>query len=189
MSHSNTFKCPPQISYVNVMLLMMNIHCFGTSFIIFCNRYNGQTLKREPSVSNFIAIFASIFKKNYDCFVVSFRVMSFFENTAFNSTLYEALYLQIKDTLSFAKDFFQSCVSSLPIDNLSKSLIILDDFTFYDDLAEVFFFNEFQFLLLKTFFLILLFTLLLIFVSWRVYGNRISERFMKPGKCCNLYCI
>lgn len=115
--------------------------------------------------------------------------MSLFENTAFNSTLYEALYLQIEDTLSFAKDFFQSCVSSLPIDNLPKSFVNLDDFTFYDHLAGVFYFNEFQFLLLKTFFLILLFTLLLIFVSWRVYGNRISERFMKPGKCCNLYFI
>lgn len=108
--------------------------------------------------------------------------MSLFDKAGFNSTLYEALYLQIEDTLGFAKDFFQSCVSSLPIENLPKTFVNLGELSFYDDIAEVFYFNEFQLLLLKTFSLILLFTLLLIFVSWRVYGNRISERFMKPGK-------
>ncbi|KAJ8708351.1 hypothetical protein PYW07_010476 [Mythimna separata] len=106
--------------------------------------------------------------------------MSLFDNAVFNSTLYEALYLQIGDTLSFARDFFDSCVSSLPIESFPKS-IVFTELSFYDELAEVFYFNEFQFLLLKTFFLILLFTLLLIFISWRVYGKRISERFMKPA--------
>lgn len=105
--------------------------------------------------------------------------MSLFDNAVFNTTLYEALYLQIEDTLSFARDFIESCVSSLPIENFPKSI---EKLSFYDDFVEVFWFNEFQFLLLKTFLLILLFTLLLIFISWRVYGKRISERFMKPGK-------
>lgn len=108
--------------------------------------------------------------------------MSLFDTAVFNSTLYEALYLQIEDTLAFAKDFFESCVSSLPIEHFPKSLVNLGENTIYDDIVEVFYFNEFQFLLLKTFFLILLFTFLLIFVSWRVYGKRISERFMKPGE-------
>ncbi|KAI5644660.1 hypothetical protein NE865_03312 [Phthorimaea operculella] len=107
--------------------------------------------------------------------------MSLFDNAVFNSTLYEALYLQIGDTLAFASDFFESCVSSLPIESFPKSLISFGEFSFYEDVAEVFYFNEFQLLLLKTFSLILLFTLLLIFVSWRVYGKRISERFMKPA--------
>lgn len=117
--------------------------------------------------------------------------MSLFDNAVFNSTLYEALYLQIGDTLSFAKDFFESCISSLPIDNFPKSIVNLSELTFYEELAEVFYFNEFQFLLLKTFSLILLFTLLLIFISWRVYGKRISERFMKPGESLHylVYCI
>lgn len=107
--------------------------------------------------------------------------MSLFDDTVFNSTLFEALCLQIEDTLSFARYFFESCVSSLPIENLPKSIVNFSELSFYEDLAEVFYFNEFQFLLLKTFSLILLFTLLLIFVSWRVYGKRISERFMKPA--------
>lgn len=108
--------------------------------------------------------------------------MSLFDNAVFNSTLYEALYLQIGDTLSFARDFLDSCVSSLPIESFPKSIVNFPELTFYDELAEVFYFNEFQYTLLKTFSLILLFTLLLIFISWRVYGNRISERFMKPGE-------
>ncbi|XP_062532766.1 uncharacterized protein LOC134198725 [Bombyx mori] len=107
--------------------------------------------------------------------------MSVFDNAVFNNTLYEALYLQIEDTLSFAKDFFESCFSSLPIDNFPKSFLNLDQFTFYGELAEAFYFNEFQILLLKTFLLILFITLLLICLSWRVYGKRISERFMKPA--------
>lgn len=108
--------------------------------------------------------------------------MSLFDTAVFNSTLYEALYLQIEDTLTFAKDFFESCVSSLPIEHFPKSFVNLGENTIYDDIVEVLYFNEFQFLLLKTFLLILLFTFLLIFVSWRVYGKRISERFMKPGE-------
>lgn len=108
--------------------------------------------------------------------------MSLFDNAVFNTTLCETLYLQIEHTLSFAKDFFESCFSSLPIDNLPKSFVTFGELSFYDDIAEVFYFNEFQFLLLKTFTLIFLFTLLLIFISWRVYGKRISERFMKPGE-------
>lgn len=113
--------------------------------------------------------------------------MSLFDTAVFNSTLYEALYLQIEDTLSFAKDFFESCVSSLPIEHFPKSFVNVGEHTIYDDIIQVFYFNEFQFLLLKTFFLILLFTFLLIFVSWRVYGKRISERFMKPGE--SLYVV
>lgn len=108
--------------------------------------------------------------------------MSLFDKEVFNSTLYEALYLQIEDTLGFAKDFFESCVSSLPIESLPKTFVNLSELSFYEEIAEVLYFNEFQLLLLKTFFLILLFTLLLIFISWRVYGKRISERFIKPGK-------
>lgn len=108
--------------------------------------------------------------------------MSLFDTAVFNSTLYEALYLQVGDTLSFARDFFELCISSLPVASLPKSIVDLTKLSFYEDVAEVFFFNEFQLLLLKTFSLILLFTFLLILISWRVYGKRISERFMKPGE-------
>lgn len=108
--------------------------------------------------------------------------MSLLDNAVFNSTLYEALYLQIGDTLALAKEFIESSISALPIENFPKSVVNLSELSFYEEIASVFYFNEFQFLLLKTFLLILLFTLLLIFISWRVYGKRISERFMKPGE-------
>lgn len=117
----------------------------------------------------------------FNFYVEILCVMSLFDTAVFNSTLYEALYLQIGDTLAFARDFFDSCVSSLPVGNLPDS-VNLSELSLYEEIAEIFYFNEFQFLLLKTFFLILLFTLLLIFVSWKVYGKRISERFMKPGE-------
>ncbi|KAI8423718.1 hypothetical protein MSG28_012749 [Choristoneura fumiferana] len=107
--------------------------------------------------------------------------MSVFDSAVFNSTLYEALYLQIGDTFAVAKDFFGSCVSSLPIEDFSNSIVNFTELSFYEEIVGVFYFNEFQFLLLKTFLIILLFTLLLIFISWRVYGKRISERFMKPA--------
>ncbi|KAL0810932.1 hypothetical protein ABMA28_010229 [Loxostege sticticalis] len=107
--------------------------------------------------------------------------MSLLDTAVFNSTLYEALYLQIGDTLALAKEFIESSISALPIENFPKSVVNLSELSFYEEIASVFYFNEFQFLLLKTFLLILLFTLLLIFISWRVYGKRISERFMKPA--------
>ncbi|CAH0714905.1 unnamed protein product, partial [Brenthis ino] len=62
--------------------------------------------------------------------------MSLFDNAVFNSTLYEALYLQIEDTLGFAKNFFESCVSSLPIENLPKTFVNLSELSFYDEIAE-----------------------------------------------------
>lgn len=108
--------------------------------------------------------------------------MSLFDTASFNSTLYEALRLQIEDTLLFVRDLIGSCVSSFPIENIPKSFVSFPEITYYEEIAEVLFFNEFQVLLLKTFGIILLFTLVLIFISWQVYGKRISERFMKPGK-------
>lgn len=108
--------------------------------------------------------------------------MSLLDNAVFNSTLYEALYLQIVDTLTLTKEFVESTFSALPIESFPKSVVNLSELSFYEEIASVFYFNEFQFLLLKTFLLILLFTLLLIIISWRVYGKRISERFMKPGE-------
>lgn len=107
--------------------------------------------------------------------------MSFFENTIFNSSLYDALYLQVGDTLAFAKDFLNSCVSSLPIETIPRSFVGLSELSYYEQLSEIFYFNELQILLLKTFLLILLFTILLILLYWRIYGKKISDRFLKPA--------
>lgn len=51
---------------------------------------------------------------------------------------------------------------------------------YYEDLAQWFAFDEFQLKLLKGFGVILSANIVLICISWRVYGKRISERFMRP---------
>lgn len=52
----------------------------------------------------------------------------------------------------------------------------------FDTLPESLNFDEFQYSLLKAFLLILFTNLFLIFITWKVYGKRICDRFMKPGK-------
>ncbi|KAJ9579046.1 hypothetical protein L9F63_024849 [Diploptera punctata] len=42
-------------------------------------------------------------------------------------------------------------------------------------------FDDFQIKLLKGFLFILCANLFLIYVSWKIYGKRISEKFMRPG--------
>lgn len=53
---------------------------------------------------------------------------------------------------------------------------------FYDELTGWLAFDDFQIELFKLFTLILVSNVALIFVAWHIYGNRISERFMKPGE-------
>lgn len=53
---------------------------------------------------------------------------------------------------------------------------------FYDDIALWFAFDEFQFKLLKGFGFVLFANIFLICAAWKVYGYRICQRFMKPGK-------
>ncbi|KAG8232571.1 hypothetical protein J437_LFUL012947 [Ladona fulva] len=51
---------------------------------------------------------------------------------------------------------------------------------YYEDLSQWFAFDEFQLKLLKGFGLILSANIIFICISWKVYGKRISERFMRP---------
>lgn len=43
-------------------------------------------------------------------------------------------------------------------------------------------FDDFQLQLLKVFLLTLVSSVALIFIVWHIYGSRITEQFMKPGK-------
>lgn len=57
----------------------------------------------------------------------------------------------------------------------------------YKNFLQFLYFDEFQLKLLKAFLIILLLNVVLIYISWRVYGKRICERFMKPGMMCHLF--
>lgn len=46
----------------------------------------------------------------------------------------------------------------------------------------LFSFDDFQLKLLKVFLAILFGNIVFIFIAWYIYGHRISERFLKPGK-------
>ncbi|KAJ8937322.1 hypothetical protein NQ314_011961 [Rhamnusium bicolor] len=68
---------------------------------------------------------------------------------------------------------------------LTDILIILRDsqsktfLKFVEKLPESFYFNDFQWKLLKTFSLLLVINLFLIIIVWRIHGKSICERFMK----------
>lgn len=51
----------------------------------------------------------------------------------------------------------------------------------YENLYDYLSFDEFQVKLLKGFLFLLSCNVLLIWVSWKIYGKRICERFMKPA--------
>lgn len=76
--------------------------------------------------------------------------------------LYNLVLAFISDCVTCATEYFS--LSQTP-DNAPLSL----------------YFTPLQLVLLKGFVLILFLNLLLIIVSWRVYGKSICDRFMKPG--------
>lgn len=53
--------------------------------------------------------------------------------------------------------------------------------TFVETLPASLQFDQFQYKLLKGFCILLLVNILLIIITWKIYGKRICERFMKPG--------
>lgn len=68
-------------------------------------------------------------------------------------------------------------------DNNNQSLL----FSIFDNSPESLFFNEFQLTLLKIFAGILLVNLLFIAIAWKVYGEKICERFMQPGESPSIF--
>lgn len=98
---------------------------------------------------------------------------SFFFETVFNSSLVDVvktycidLSIQVLDTISFHTE-------------TQKNNIV----TTIENLPEAFNFDEFQWKLLKVFTVILFLNLLFIVIAWKIFGKRISEKFMKPGEC------
>lgn len=95
-----------------------------------------------------------------------------------NTTLFNIVFFQFKaveiEFLNFLKFFSEWEVPSY-FDH--KTFIIFVNF---------FSFDEFQLKLLKGFFFILICNIFLIFFTWKIYGKRICNRFMKTGKFCKL---
>lgn len=99
-------------------------------------------------------------------------------DSVFNTTLFDEVIRHISECSSLVYDLFASAVSLISAEDSTK----LPAAAIYDQLSQLLSFDESQVKLLKTFLFVQLFTLFLIFLSWKVYGKRISERFMTPGE-------
>jgi hypothetical protein len=82
--------------------------------------------------------------------------------------------------------------SNVAVDSWSASFLV----AYYESVVRWLAFDEFQIKLLKGLLFILCANICLIYMSWKVYGKRISEKFMRPGKfvsrlCCGsmFYCF
>lgn len=100
------------------------------------------------------------------------------EDSALNKPLFEVIYNYGEITFNFIAEYLSGYVSSVKHENIPQLIPVV---TFYDQFLETFYFNDIQLLLLKTVLCILLVTLLLVVLSWRVYGKKISDRFLKPS--------
>lgn len=75
--------------------------------------------------------------------------------------------------------------SNVAVDSWSANLLVV----YYESFVRWLAFDEFQIKLLKGLLFILCANICLIYMSWKVYGKRISEKFMRPGKfVCILGC-
>jgi hypothetical protein len=74
--------------------------------------------------------------------------------------------------------------SNIAVDSWSANFLV----SYYERVVRWLAFDEFQFKLLKGLLFILCANIFLIYMSWKVYGKRISEKFMRPGKFCTKSC-
>lgn len=68
--------------------------------------------------------------------------------------------------------------SNVAVDSWSANFLVV----YYESVVRWLAFDEFQIKLLKGLLFILCANICLIYMSWKVYGKRISEKFMRPGK-------
>lgn len=68
--------------------------------------------------------------------------------------------------------------SNVAVDSWSANFLVV----YYGSVVSWLAFDEFQIKLLKGLLFILCANICLIYMSWKVYGKRISEKFMRPGK-------
>lgn len=82
----------------------------------------------------------------------------------------------LNNTISTITNIFGSVINEESTQTYSQGFFVI-----YKNLSEYLHFDDFQFKLLKVFLFVLLTNILLVYISWRIYGKRICERFMKPG--------
>jgi len=74
--------------------------------------------------------------------------------------------------------------SNVAVDSWSANFLV----DYYESVVRWLAFDEFQIKLLKGLLFILCANICLIYMSWKVYGKRISEKFMRPGKFVSRFC-
>lgn len=85
-------------------------------------------------------------------------------------------YFVFVSNLSITSNFTSTSLRSL-VDKEASVFKLLQYFN------TVLPYDEFQIELLKLFCAIIATNTFLLFVVWKIYGNQICQRFMKPGKC------
>jgi hypothetical protein len=99
------------------------------------------------------------------------------ENASLNSSLIDLLWYYVYELSNWMLGAL-GLTSNIQSDSLST--YFLGDFC--DSIINWLAFDEFQVKLLKGFLFILCANIFLICMSWKVYGKRISEKFMRPGE-------
>jgi hypothetical protein len=99
------------------------------------------------------------------------------ENASLNSSVIDLIWYYVYELSNWVLGAL-GLTSNIPID--SWSAYFLGDS--YDSVINWLAFDEFQIKLLKGFVFIVCANICLIYMSWKIYGKRISEKFMRPGK-------
>lgn len=99
------------------------------------------------------------------------------ENASLNSSVIDLIWYYVYELSNWVLGVL-GLTSNIPID--SWSAYFLGDC--YVSIINWLAFDEFQIKLLKGFLFILCANICLIYMSWKIYGKRISEKFMRPGK-------
>lgn len=91
-----------------------------------------------------------------------------------NSTIISVIYLSLEHFVTVLRDTFYALTFSGASEHLEEPHSHLD---FFEHLS----FDELQIKLLKGFLFILFCNIILILFTWKIYGKRISNRFMRTG--------
>lgn len=105
-----------------------------------------------------------------------FLVMSVIEDlfVPSNSSLLNLICLSLEQLLGAVQDTFHALTFSGTSDPVEESHVHVDFFDYFS-------FDELQIKLLKGFLFILFCNIILILFTWKIYGKRISNCFMRTG--------
>jgi glucan phosphoethanolaminetransferase (alkaline phosphatase superfamily) len=99
------------------------------------------------------------------------------ETASLNSSLIDLIWYYMYELSNLVLSAL-GLTSNIAVDSSSADFLI----TCYESVVRWLAFDEFQIKLLKGLLFILCANIFLIYMSWKVYGKRISEKFMRPGK-------